>query len=171
MLTEKQIQTAESIQLSTNFNLYELIKSDSYPELVDYPSELIIEKLKEYANTVLQPIRDKFGRLRINSGYRPKRLNAAVGGVSNSIHQILTDPGHVYLGCACDIVPLDADIIEVFEWAAANVQTIRTIILYRKPSVTKNPFIHADNRLATGKPISILEKTGKNKYEPYVKES
>ena len=35
---------------------------------------------------VLQPLRDRFGPIRINSGYRSPELNEAVGGVSNSQH-------------------------------------------------------------------------------------
>ena len=35
---------------------------------------------------VLQPLRDKFGPIRINSGYRCPELNDAVGGVKNSQH-------------------------------------------------------------------------------------
>ena len=35
---------------------------------------------------VLQPLRDRFGPIRINSGYRCPELNEAVGGVKNSQH-------------------------------------------------------------------------------------
>jgi len=35
---------------------------------------------------VLQPLRDRFGPIRINSGYRCPELNGAVGGVKNSQH-------------------------------------------------------------------------------------
>jgi hypothetical protein len=35
---------------------------------------------------VLQPLRDRFGPIRINSGYRCPELNEAVGGVQSSQH-------------------------------------------------------------------------------------
>ena len=35
---------------------------------------------------VLQPLRDRFGPIRITSGYRCPELNRAVGGVKNSQH-------------------------------------------------------------------------------------
>ena len=46
---------------------------------------------------VLEPLRALTGPLRVNSGYRSKDVNAAVGGSSNS--------AHLY-GRAADIVPL-----------------------------------------------------------------
>jgi uncharacterized protein YcbK (DUF882 family) len=53
---------------------------------------------------LLQQLRDKFGRLKITSGHRCVDHNNAIGGNKNSYH---------LHGRAADIVPLDADIIEV----------------------------------------------------------
>lgn len=45
------------------------------------------DAVKELAERVLQPLRDKAGRpLHINSGYRCEALNEAVGGVPTSQH-------------------------------------------------------------------------------------
>lgn len=45
------------------------------------------DAVKELAETVLQPLRDRVGRpLRVNSGYRCPELNRAVGGVPSSQH-------------------------------------------------------------------------------------
>lgn len=79
------------------FTVKELCVSGSYPKLVEVPKE----GTNEYRNIVflienlLDPIREKLGRpVRVTSGYRPPKLNKAVGGSSTSNH--LT-------GCAADI--------------------------------------------------------------------
>ena len=47
----------------------------------------IKDALKSLVDSVLQPLRDAWGKpLAINSGYRCKALNAAVGGVPTSQH-------------------------------------------------------------------------------------
>lgn len=164
MLNQDQLEKAQSIQLSEHFTLFELIKSDSYPELVEWPSDSIISRLEYFCTEILEPIRVKFGRIRIQSGWRNTKLNSAVGGELNSVHQILYRG--VSLGVAADIKPLDADLIEVFDWAFASIPKIKTAILYRKPSVTKTPFIHLDtraNRVGRAK----LEKVANGEYPPY----
>jgi hypothetical protein len=42
--------------------------------------------LEYLCKTFLEPLRKKFGRVRINSGYRTKEYNASIGGASNSMH-------------------------------------------------------------------------------------
>ena len=77
------------MQLTTNFTLEELIHSDTANAkgIDNTPTKEIEENLKYLAEKALQPIRDKWGKpLTVNSGYRCKELNKAVGGVSNSSH-------------------------------------------------------------------------------------
>lgn len=158
MLNKEQLEAAKNYRLSTNFTLYELIKSDRYPEFVEWPADHIIELLKDFAANTLQPIRDKFGSIRVNSGYRNPLLNRMVGGVKDSIHQI--DMSGVILGCAADIVPPSTcDIMDVYWWIADNVKTARNVIVYRNRFVTNSPFIHIDTRRNVSGPIRTLEKT------------
>ena len=59
----------------------------SHPELQDLPTNEQIAHLVYLCATVLEPLREKIGRpLVVNSGYRSKALNKAVGGVANSYH-------------------------------------------------------------------------------------
>ena len=79
----------EKKQLTTNFTLNELIRSNTANKLnIDNtPSDEIIDSLKKLCTNVLQPIRDKYGKpMVITSGYRCKALNKAVGGVKTSQH-------------------------------------------------------------------------------------
>lgn len=59
----------------------------------------------------LDELRELFGRLRITSGYRSKRLNKLVGGVGDSKHTT---------GEAADIFPLDVPILKVWDYVQKN---------------------------------------------------
>ena len=76
-----------------------ITKDFSYKEFEDSPtaarkgicnvitSFAVRDAVKELAEKVLQPLRDKVGHpLRINSGYRCPELNREVGGVQTSQH-------------------------------------------------------------------------------------
>lgn len=79
----------EKKQLTTNFTLNELIRSNTATKLnIDNtPSDDIIDNLKKLCTDILQPIRDKYDKpMVITSGYRCKALNKAVGGVKTSQH-------------------------------------------------------------------------------------
>ena len=86
------------MKLSENFTLEELIRSKTAERMgIDNvpKDEKVIENLRNLCLEVLQPLRDYVGApVHINSGYRCKALNEAVGGVKNSQH---------CLGEACDI--------------------------------------------------------------------
>jgi uncharacterized protein YcbK (DUF882 family) len=75
-------------QLSKNFTLRELIKSDTATRkgINNAPPQSVIDNLKYLCENLLQPIRDMVGIVTINSGYRSPALNKAVGGAKNSQH-------------------------------------------------------------------------------------
>lgn len=79
---------------------------------------------------LLQPLRDKFGSMTVNSGYRSKELNKAVGGFSTSHH---------LKGKCADIVFNDTKLLNVWKYINDNPDGLkwRQCILYRK-----NGFIH-----------------------------
>ena len=77
------------MQLSTNFRLSEFTRSDTAKRLGienDCSSVEQVLNLAYLCHMVLQPLRDRFGPIRITSGYRCPELNGAVGGVKNSQH-------------------------------------------------------------------------------------
>ena len=72
-----------------NFTISELVKSPTAERLhIDNnPSGVIIMRLTELIRTILQPIRDAYGKpIYVSSGYRCEKLNKAVGGVPTSQH-------------------------------------------------------------------------------------
>jgi hypothetical protein len=84
------------MQLSKNFNLLELVKSDLASRLgIDNtPGPQEIKNLQLLVTNILQPLRDKVGPIIINSAYRSPALNKAAGGSETSDHM---------LGLAADI--------------------------------------------------------------------
>ena len=73
------------MNLSNNFTLAELTKTST--GIPNNPTAVEIERLKLLCEKVLQPLRDAFGApIIVNSGYRSKQVNKAVGGVASSQH-------------------------------------------------------------------------------------
>lgn len=75
-------------QLSEHFRLSEFVDSGTARRLnIDNtPEPVHVERLRQLCLHVLEPLRRRFGIIRITSGYRCPRLNEAVGGVSRSQH-------------------------------------------------------------------------------------
>lgn len=167
MLTQVQVTAAKNFMLSKNFSLMELIGSTSKPSLVEWPSEEIIAKLKSHAEDILQPLRDKFGSIRVTSGYRNPALNRAIGGASNSIHMIYMKDR--YLGTATDIQPMnERDLVKVMKYICESIPAVRRIIIYRDCEALgiNSPFLHLDRdvRVPAGEAI-LMEKVDKKTYE------
>ena len=74
------------MQLSRNFSLQELIKSDTAIRkgIDNNPNADQIEKLKALCENILQPVRDHFGRVKVTSGYRSPELCSAIGSSVNT---------------------------------------------------------------------------------------
>lgn len=82
--------------ISKNFKYSEFERSDKAKECgIDntIPEELK-PRIKALVDNVLQPLRDLWGAMPINSGYRCRELNEKVGGVESSQHRT---------GEACDV--------------------------------------------------------------------
>ncbi|MBQ6653149.1 MAG: peptidase M15 [Prevotella sp.] len=75
-------------QLSEHFRLREFIDSGTARRLnIDNtPEPVHVERLRQLCLHVLEPLRRRFGVIRVTSGYRCPRLNEAVGGVRGSQH-------------------------------------------------------------------------------------
>ena len=76
------------MRISKNFSLSEMVKSATAVRLnVDNsPNSVHLVNLTHLAIHILQPVRDQFGVITINSGYRSPALNAKVGGSKTSQH-------------------------------------------------------------------------------------
>ena len=114
------------MKLSPNFSLEEFLRSDVAARMgIDMtPTPEIIANLALLCEDLLEPIRAeaKVG-LRISSGYRPVKLNRAVGGAKLSDH---------IDGLAADIVPLDGmtpfQLCQLVEKMAPSLPTLKKVI-------------------------------------------
>ncbi len=119
--------------LTDNFDISEMLVSESYPELIEeaqnsHPTNFEEDTLKLLCQSILQPVRNKFGAIKITSALRPSKLNAKVGGAVTSDH---------IFGAAADIIPFRGDLKKIFRWIKDNVPAYRQLILYKK-----SRFIH-----------------------------
>ena len=96
------------MQLSNNFYLSEFLRSQTATrkEIDMTPSIAVIDSLTELCINILQPLRDRVGRIDISSGFRPHELNKEIGGSSGSFH---------VTGDAADIVSDTLSAAELFE--------------------------------------------------------
>ena len=103
-------------QISKSFVLEEFTRSDTAKAkgIVNAIGQAEVVNLCALVHQVLQPLRDAMGhQVKIGSGYRCPRLNAAVGGVKNSQHMT---------GEAADLC-IDGDMTKGkrwFEWIKTN---------------------------------------------------
>ena len=74
------------------------LRIENAPEQVKKNMAVLVEK-------VLDPLREKIGAIRINSGYRTPAYNKQIGGSPTSQH---------ITGQAADIFPINKDIDDVF---------------------------------------------------------
>ena len=73
------------------FELSEFIKSDVAKKkgIDNTPSWEVVARLEELVENILDPLRAAYGMpIRVTSGYRCPALNAAVHGVTSSVHQL-----------------------------------------------------------------------------------
>lgn len=76
------------MQLSDDFTLGEFLNSQTADRhgVRNEPSWEHVIAMRNLCQQVLQPLRNHFGPIHINSGYRCERLNELVHGVGNSQH-------------------------------------------------------------------------------------
>ena len=77
--------------MATYFTLAELLKSNTAKQngIDNTPTFEVVRHLEELTEKILDPLRAAWGKpIRVKSGYRCPRLNAAVGGSKTSVHMI-----------------------------------------------------------------------------------
>ena len=88
---------------NSNFKFEEFTKSKVAirNDIKNEPNETQWDNIIDLVQNVLQPLRDEFGPIKINSGYRSPYLNKLIGGSIHSNHMN---------GESADIIPLNKDI-------------------------------------------------------------
>ena len=149
------------MQLSRNFSLSELTKSDTAIRkgINNNPSAEQVEKLKALCENILQPVRDHFGRVKITSGFRSVELCEAIGSSSRSQHAKAE---------AADFECIGVDNAELFDWIKDNLSPDQLILEFYTPGEPNRIWIHCswipDQPRASF--LHAFKSEGKTKYKP-----
>ena len=144
----------ETIRVSKNFALSEMIKSATAERLnVDNsPSDIHLVNLTHLAIHILQPVRDQFGVITINSGYRSPALNAKVGGSKTSQH---------CNGQAADFESFSTPNPDLAKWIANNLVFDQLILEFYDGVNPNSGWVHCSyNLMGNRKKIMTALKTG-----------
>jgi hypothetical protein len=149
------------MNLSRNFTLSELIKSDTAIRkgINNNPNAEQIEKLKALCENILQPVRDHFGRVKITSGYRSPELCIAIGSSINSQHAKAE---------AADFECPGVDNAELADWIYRELPYDQLILEFYTPSEPNSGWIHCSWIPDTPRASYLWAYTseGKTKYKP-----
>ena len=151
------------MNLSRNFSLQELIKSDTAIRkgINNNPNAEQIEKLKALCENILQPVRDHFGRVKVTSGYRSPELCTAIGSSVNSQHAKAE---------AADFECVGVDNAELADWIKDNLTYDQLIVEYYTPGEPNSGWIHC-SYISDQPRASYLwayRSEGKTKYKPII---
>ena len=122
---QARIAAAADMRLTEHFTLHEFTDSDTARRhhIANTPSQLHIVRLRALCRESLEPLRRRFGAIRITSGYRCERLNALVGGAPTSQHT---------LGEAADIHTGGRETSQkMFDFARLNIPYDQLILEHR----------------------------------------
>ena len=149
------------MQLSRNFSLLELTKSDTAIRkgIDNNPNADQIEKLKLLCENILQPVRDHFGRVKVTSGYRSPELCQALGSSVNSQHAKAE---------AADFEVVGTDNAELADWIYKNLEPDQLILEFYKPGEPNSGWIHCSFTEGTPRKqfLHAYREDGRTKYKP-----
>jgi len=137
------------MKLSKNFSLAEFTKSQAALRLgIDNsPGPLDIQALEQLCKYVLQPVRDYFGPVIINSGFRSEDLNTAIGGSMMSQH---------CFGQAADIECPNHSNYDVAAWISKNLPFDQLILEFYTPGDPSSGWIHVSWKNETVNRTKVL---------------
>jgi len=149
-------------QLTQNFSLHELVKSETAlrHDMENSPGPVETGNLAELAGKVLQPIRDHFQKgVKVNSGYRSPDVNAKVGGSRTSDH---------CKGMAADIEIPGMPNAELAEWIRDNLAFTQVILEFYTQGIPDSGWVHVSYDPANLKKQSLtaVKQDGKTVYLP-----
>jgi uncharacterized protein YcbK (DUF882 family) len=150
------------MNLTTNFTLSELVKSDTAlrHDMDNTPGEIEIENLKRLAEKVLQPVREHYQRgVKVNSGFRHPEVNAKVGGSKTSDH---------CKGQAADIEIPGVPNADLAQWITQNLDFTQVILEFYTQGVPDSGWVHVsyDPQNLKKQSLTAVKKDGKTVYLP-----
>lgn len=143
--------------LSPHFKLSELLESGTARSkgLSNEPTAAIEANLEKLCKEALEPIREKVGPLKINSGYRSDAVNLAVGGSTTSAHSF---------GLAADLHPAGGCKKLMNDIIASGVKLDQ--IIFERTWVHVG-LLHPKTKAQREQKLSMFMVGGKATYEQY----
>lgn len=150
------------MQLSKNFSLREMIKSEAADRfnLDNTPPPEAIANLKVLCENVLQKIRDHYKTtVRVNSGYRSLDVNVKVGGSKTSDH---------CRGQAADIEINGVANYDLAKWIVDNISFKQVILEFYTPGIPDSGWVHVSFDVKDNKKqvLTAMNENGKTVYKP-----
>ena len=153
--------TALDFRLSPNFTWSEMTKTGqtALQEQNRREAEAYKDALAAVCSTLLEPIRAKFGPLRVNSGFRSPATNAAIKGSSKTSQHML--------GQACDFVPMDEKIplLAVVDWVRKSSSMKWGQLIHEHPGSSRWIHISLGAPWRSGANMQVLDFDGSS-YTP-----
>ena len=149
------------MQLSKNFNLLELTKSQTAERksIDNTPSTEHQDNLKSLCTHVLQPVRDHFNRVvSVSSGYRSPELCVEIGSKITSQHA---------KGQAADFEIYGLSNQELANYIKENLDYDQLILEYWTPESPNNGWVHCSYKVNVNRKqyLRAYKNEGKTKYE------
>jgi len=122
--------------LSPNFSLKELTTSEVATRngLNNTPDDKTIANLKTLVETILQPLREHYGKsVRVSSGYRSPEVNSFVGGSKTSDH---------CKGQAADIEISGIANGDLAQYIAENFKFTQVILEFYTQGIPDSGWVH-----------------------------
>ena len=149
------------MNLSKNFSLAEMTKSQTATRrgIRNEPSTEHVENLIHLAESVLQPVKDHFGKpVMISSGYRSPELCEAIGSSTKSQHA---------RGEAADFEIMGVDNMQLAMWINKNTDFDQLILEFYEPGDPNSGWVHC-SAVKEGSRAQVLKASkveGRTKYE------
>lgn len=123
------------MKLSKNFSLSEMLKSQTAARhgIINVPGHDELDNLKVLVTEVLQPVRDHFGPVNINSGFRCLELNRKIGSSDRSQH---------VKGMAADIEVAGVDNKDLAKWIRDNLDFDQLILEFYYDTDPSSGWVH-----------------------------
>jgi zinc D-Ala-D-Ala carboxypeptidase len=148
------------MKLTANFSLEELTKSETALRfgLDNTPNDQELSNLVALCESVLQPIRDHFGKgVKVNSGFRDPEVNAKVGGSKTSDH---------CKGMAADIEIPGVANADLAQFIVDNMTFRQVILEFYTPGIPDSGWVHVSYDITDNKKqvLTATKQNGKTVY-------
>jgi zinc D-Ala-D-Ala carboxypeptidase len=135
---QQAVNNRTNLQLSRNFTLNQMIYSTTAVRngMDNWPKDpALVMRLSGLCVNMLEPLQARFGKINVNSGYRNKRVNRAVGSKTDNSN-------HVW-GYAADIEIAGQDNRQLWTWIKSNMRYHELILeFYKRSEGASSGWVH-----------------------------